>query len=69
MVKVYCYDYDGETLLSQGSGFFINKTGTFITNAHVVEDAYYIKIKTRSLERLFSTRLYYIIASISQRSL
>ena len=48
MVKVYCYDYDGETLLSQGSGFFINKTGTFITNAHVVEDAYYIKIKTNS---------------------
>ena len=46
MVKVYCYDYDGETLLSQGSGFFINKTGTFITNAHVVKDAYYIKIKT-----------------------
>ena len=46
MVKVYCYDYDGETLLSQGSGFFINKTGTFITNAHVVEDAYYIKVET-----------------------
>ena len=45
MVKVYCYDYDGETLLSQGSGFFINRTGTFITNAHVVKDAYYIKIK------------------------
>lgn len=46
MVKVYCYDYDKKTLLSQGSGFFINKTGTFITNAHVVEDTYYIKIKT-----------------------
>lgn len=46
MVKVYCYDYDSETLLSQGSGFFIDTTGTFITNAHVVEDAYYIKVKT-----------------------
>ena len=46
MVKVYCYDYDGKTLLSQGSGFFIDKTGKFITNAHVVEDAYYIKVKT-----------------------
>ena len=48
MVKVYCYDYDGKTLLSQGSGFFIDKSGKFITNAHVVEDAYYIKVKTHS---------------------
>ncbi len=46
IVKVYCYDYDGKTLLSQGSGFFIDTNGTFITNAHVVEDAYYVKIKT-----------------------
>ena len=48
MVKVYCYDYDGKTLLSQGSGFFIDNSGKFITNAHVVEDAYYIKVKTHS---------------------
>ena len=48
IVKVYCYDYDGETLLSQGTGFFIDKLGKFITNAHVVENAYYIKIKTSS---------------------
>lgn len=46
MVKVYCYDHDGKTILSQGSGFFINRTGLFITNAHVVKDAYYIKIET-----------------------
>lgn len=45
LVKVCAYDYDGTTLLSQGSGFFINKTGTFITNAHVVEDCYYLKVK------------------------
>ncbi len=45
MVKVVCYDYDGKTQLSQGSGFFINSDGTFITNAHVVENCYYIKIK------------------------
>ena len=46
IVKVYCYDYDGKTLMSQGSGFFIDNSGTFITNAHVVKDTYYIKIKT-----------------------
>lgn len=48
IVKVYCYDFDGETILSQGTGFFINETGKFITNAHVVEDTYYIKIKTNN---------------------
>ena len=45
IVTVYSYDYDGTTLLSQGSGFFINKTGVFITNAHVVENTYYLKVK------------------------
>ena len=44
VVKVICYDYDKKTELSQGSGFFIDNRGTFITNAHVVEDCYYIKI-------------------------
>lgn len=46
VVKVYCYDYDGTTQLSQGSGFFINRTGLFVTNAHVVKDAYFVKIRT-----------------------
>ena len=46
VVKVICYDYDGKTEMSQGSGFFIDKQGTFITNAHVVEDCYFIKVKT-----------------------
>ena len=46
LVKVLTYDYDGKTELAQGSGFFINRTGTFITNAHVVENCYYIKIKS-----------------------
>ena len=32
--------------MSQGSGFFIDTDGTFITNAHVVKDCYYIEIKT-----------------------
>lgn len=44
LVKVCSYDYDGVTLLSQGSGFFINDSGTFITNAHVVKDCYYLKV-------------------------
>ena len=46
IVKVLGYDYDGKTLISQGSGFFIDNNGTFITNAHVVRDCYYIKIQT-----------------------
>lgn len=48
VVKVICYDYDKTTEISQGSGFFIDNNGTFITNAHVVEDCFYIKIKTHS---------------------
>jgi len=46
VVKVVCYNYDGETEMSQGSGFFIDDDGTFITNAHVVKDCFYIKITT-----------------------
>ena len=46
VVKVICYDYDGKTEISQGSGFFIDDMGTFITNAHVIEDCYFIKVKT-----------------------
>lgn len=46
VLKVICYDYDGETEISKGSGFFIDNQGTFITNAHVVEDCFFIKVKT-----------------------
>ena len=46
VVKVTCYDYDGVTQLSQGSGFFIDDRGTFITNAHVVKNAYYAIVQT-----------------------
>lgn len=49
VVKVYSYDYDGETVLAQGSGFFINKSGVFVTNAHVVENSYYLKVQTATL--------------------
>ena len=46
VVKIICYDYDGTTELSQGSGFFIDDKGTFITNAHVIRDCYYMKMTT-----------------------
>ena len=46
MLKVYVYDYDQTTLLSQGSGFFIDSMGNFATNAHVVDGAYFIEVKT-----------------------
>ena len=46
MLKVYVYDYDQTTLLSQGSGFFIDNMGNFATNAHVVDGAYFIEVKT-----------------------
>ena len=46
VVKVICYDYDEKTEISQGTGFFIDNQGTFITNAHVIQDCYYIKIET-----------------------
>ena len=46
VVKVVCYDYDGTTEISQGSGFFIDTNGTFITNAHVVKDCFFIKVQT-----------------------
>ncbi len=46
VVKVYGYSYDGESIISQGSGFFIDDGGLFITNAHVVKDAYFLTVKT-----------------------
>ena len=33
-----------QNIMSQGSGFFIKEDGTFITNAHVVEDGWYGRI-------------------------
>ena len=44
--KIYNYDYDKTTLISQGTGFFIDNMGYFVTNAHVMEGTYYSEIKT-----------------------
>ena len=44
LVRIYSY-YDSERKESAyGSGFFIDEHGTFITNAHVVEDCYYVSL-------------------------
>lgn len=38
-------NYYGGNIISQGTGFFIDNKGTFVTNAHVVEDSYFLKAK------------------------
>lgn len=50
IVKLYCYDYDGNEVTSHGSGFFIDESGTFITNAHVVKNAYTVKARVHTGE-------------------
>lgn len=50
IVKLYCYDYDKKEVKSHGSGFFIDEYGTFITNAHVVKDAYFIRARVHTGE-------------------
>lgn len=45
IVKVNCYDVDEKTLLMQGSGFFVGNDGTFITNAHVMDNSYYVTVE------------------------
>ena len=46
VVKVECFDYRKQRVLGQGSGFFIDDSGTFITNFHVIDNSYQIKITT-----------------------
>ena len=50
IVKLYCYDYEMKEVTSHGTGFFIDDKGTFITNAHVVKGAYYVKARVSTGE-------------------
>ena len=45
--------------LALGSGFFIKDNGTFVTNYHVIEEAYSIKIKTSDSTEYKVTRVLY----------
>ena len=49
VIKIYSYAFDGKTIVAQGSGFFINDKGVFITNAHVVEGSYFLKVRVSGL--------------------
>jgi len=44
VATVLTYD-SGNNIFRQGSGFFINREGNFITNYHVLEGAYYVVIQ------------------------
>ena len=63
MVKVISYDYDGKTELSIGTGFFVDGKGMFITNAHVIKDAYYVKIKNHT-GKFYNVDIMYIFNEI-----
>ena len=45
VVTIIAYDSKGKAK-SQGSGFFINQEGQFITNYHVLEGAFRVEVKT-----------------------
>ncbi len=50
VATVVAFDLEGETA-SIGSGFFIDRSGTLVTNYHVLEDAYRAEIKTAKGDR------------------
>ena len=47
VVVILTYDNKGQAV-SQGSGFFISKSGDIITNRHVLAGAYRAEVKTSS---------------------
>ena len=63
IVKVISYDYDGKTELAQGTGFFVDGKGMFITNAHVIKDAYYVKIKNHT-NKFYNVDVMYVYNEI-----
>ncbi len=61
--KVYAYDYStksqGFYTQKQGTGFFIDNKGTFITNAHVVENCSDIEVLINGKKYKAGEPLYY----------
>ena len=61
--KVYAYDYSniksGYYNISQGTGFFIDSKGTFITNAHVIENCTEYEILLNGKKYKVGEVLYY----------
>jgi hypothetical protein len=58
LLRVVCYGADGVSEISRGSGFIIDGDGRFITNAHVVRGAFYIRVTdhlgtTYEVDRLY----------------
>lgn len=45
VVKIYCYDVDGQEVAT-GSGFVMFEEDVIITNYHVIEDTFSVKIST-----------------------
>lgn len=64
VVKVICYDKDGKTKTTRGSGFFIDTNGLFITNSHVVKNCFFIKIETSQGE-IYDVDIMYSYSYIS----
>ncbi len=56
--KVYSYSADNKNIVSQGSGFFIDANGNFLTNAHVVDDTYFLKIELANGEKYDVDKIY-----------
>lgn len=54
VVKIYCYDFEGQEIAT-GSGFIAFENNVCITNYHVLEDAYSIKISS-SEDRTFAVK-------------
>ena len=50
---VMAYDSQGDAIWS-GSGFFIDSTGTAVTNYHVVDGAYALKITTSDTQEVYN---------------
>lgn len=59
--KVYAYDYSPKDhyFEYQGTGFFIDEHGTFITNAHVIENCSEIKVLINGKKYSVEKPLYY----------